>query len=146
MLTSTPFPLYAEAGQAQPGIEAEPNEEPTSESATIEHTLHPDLVLGRRSLRVEAGSRVSFGTYFNAFPASYWRRWTSVESVTLRITVDGVADILGLSKFFAWRPPARCETAGSALADVAEFDLPLLPSATGVGTGSTSCRVRPMQP
>ena len=118
------LPLYAEAGQAQPGIEAEPNEEPTSESATIEHTLHPDLVLGRRSLRVEAGSRVSFGTYFNAFPASYWRRWTSVESVTLRITVDGVADIL------VYRSSSRGDHQRVAkrrvgTGDVAEFDLPL---------------------
>ena len=26
--------------------------------------------------QVRSGERVSFGTYFNAFPASYWRRWT----------------------------------------------------------------------
>ncbi len=24
----------------------------------------------------ESGRRITFGTYFNAFPASYWRRWT----------------------------------------------------------------------
>ena len=28
------------------------------------------------------GERLSFGTYFNAFPASYWRRWTVVTEVT----------------------------------------------------------------
>src|SRR5262249_4694526 len=35
----------------------------------------------RQSALIAAGRRVSFGTYFNAFPASYWRRWTTVESV-----------------------------------------------------------------
>ena len=43
---------------------------------------------GRRAAAQRArsaeGRRVSFGTYFNAFPASYWRRWTTVDSVTLR--------------------------------------------------------------
>src|SRR5699024_2966972 len=28
-------------------------------------------------------------TYFNAFPASYWRRWTVLESVVLRVEVRG---------------------------------------------------------
>ncbi|MPZ61376.1 MAG: glycosyltransferase [Propionibacteriales bacterium] len=35
------------------------------------------------------GQRMTLGTYFNAFPASYWRRWTNVEEVTLRATVSG---------------------------------------------------------
>lgn len=43
----------------------------------------------RRSAVISAGRRVSFATYFNAFPASYWRRWTTVDSVTLRIRVAG---------------------------------------------------------
>ena len=38
---------------------------------------------------ISPGRRVSFGTYFNAFPASYWRRWTTVDSVTLRIRLAG---------------------------------------------------------
>src|ERR1700742_3880572 len=33
-------------------------------------------IASRRSARISAGRRVSFGSYFNAFPASYWRRWT----------------------------------------------------------------------
>ncbi|HEY9240691.1 MAG TPA: glycosyltransferase [Streptosporangiaceae bacterium] len=43
----------------------------------------------RRSAVISEGRRVSFATYFNAFPASYWRRWTTVDSVTLRIRVAG---------------------------------------------------------
>jgi galactofuranosylgalactofuranosylrhamnosyl-N-acetylglucosaminyl-diphospho-decaprenol beta-1,5/1,6-galactofuranosyltransferase len=47
----------------------------------------------RRSAVITAGHRVSFSTYFNAFPASYWRRWTTVESVTLRIRLAGDATV-----------------------------------------------------
>ena len=43
----------------------------------------------RTVLRLPTGSEISFATYFNAFPASYWRRWTRLESVELRLAVDG---------------------------------------------------------
>ncbi len=33
--------------------------------------IHPDQVESRTCLRVPVGERLSFGTYFNAFPASY---------------------------------------------------------------------------
>jgi galactofuranosylgalactofuranosylrhamnosyl-N-acetylglucosaminyl-diphospho-decaprenol beta-1,5/1,6-galactofuranosyltransferase len=48
----------------------------------------------RRSAVITAGRRVSFATYFNAFPASYWRRWTTVTAVTLRIRVAGESRII----------------------------------------------------
>jgi galactofuranosylgalactofuranosylrhamnosyl-N-acetylglucosaminyl-diphospho-decaprenol beta-1,5/1,6-galactofuranosyltransferase len=48
----------------------------------------------RRSCVVSEGRRVSFATYFNAFPASYWRRWTTVDSVTLRIRLAGESKIV----------------------------------------------------
>jgi galactofuranosylgalactofuranosylrhamnosyl-N-acetylglucosaminyl-diphospho-decaprenol beta-1,5/1,6-galactofuranosyltransferase len=47
----------------------------------------------RRSAAIVAGHRVSFATYFNAFPASYWRRWTTVQSVVLRIRLAGEATV-----------------------------------------------------
>jgi len=43
----------------------------------------------RRSAVISEGRRASFATYFNAFPASYWRRWVTVDSVTLRIRLAG---------------------------------------------------------
>jgi len=49
----------------------------------------PHAVLGRRSYRVADSDHVSFGTYFNAFAASYWRRWTVVSEVTLQVRVAG---------------------------------------------------------
>jgi galactofuranosylgalactofuranosylrhamnosyl-N-acetylglucosaminyl-diphospho-decaprenol beta-1,5/1,6-galactofuranosyltransferase len=42
----------------------------------------------RTRLRLPAQSEISFASYFNAFPASYWRRWTTLESVELRLAVD----------------------------------------------------------
>ena len=43
----------------------------------------------RTSLSIGAESEVSFCTYFNAFPASYWRRWSVLKSVVLRLDLDG---------------------------------------------------------
>jgi galactofuranosylgalactofuranosylrhamnosyl-N-acetylglucosaminyl-diphospho-decaprenol beta-1,5/1,6-galactofuranosyltransferase len=40
-----------------------------------------------------AGWEVSFASYFNAFPASYWRRWSVLESVVLRVTVSGTCRV-----------------------------------------------------
>src|SRR5215475_13411575 len=51
-------------------------------------------ILPRRSAAISEGGRVSFATYFNAFPASYWRRWTTLDSVTLRIRVAGECTII----------------------------------------------------
>lgn len=51
-------------------------------------------ITGRRSARIVAGRRVSFGTYFNAFPASYWQHWTPVRQVRLTVRTEGPATIL----------------------------------------------------
>ena len=48
----------------------------------------------RRSAVINPDRRVSFGTYFNAFPASYWRRWTTVDSVALRIRLAGESTLV----------------------------------------------------
>ena len=47
----------------------------------------------RTSFSVGAGQEVSFQTYFNAFPASYWRRWTVLESVVLQVEVRGACRV-----------------------------------------------------
>ena len=47
----------------------------------------------RTSLRIPAGNEVSFETYFNAFPASYWRRWSQLDTVVLAMGVEGHATI-----------------------------------------------------
>ena len=43
----------------------------------------------RTTLEIGPESEVSFATYFNAFPASYWRRWSTLESVVLRVELTG---------------------------------------------------------
>ncbi|MGY2080226.1 glycosyltransferase [Modestobacter sp. SYSU DS0657] len=43
----------------------------------------------RADATVAAGNEVSLATYFNAFPASYWRRWTVLEKVVLSMRVSG---------------------------------------------------------
>src|SRR5271157_4065620 len=47
----------------------------------------------RTSLQIGAESEVSFATYFNAFPASYWRRWTTCTSVVLRAELTGAGRV-----------------------------------------------------
>ncbi|AWT27254.1 Galactofuranosyltransferase GlfT2 [Corynebacterium provencense] len=49
--------------------------------------------LSRTSASIPAGTEVSFETYFNAFPASYWRRWSQLGEVQLRIELTGDARI-----------------------------------------------------
>jgi galactofuranosylgalactofuranosylrhamnosyl-N-acetylglucosaminyl-diphospho-decaprenol beta-1,5/1,6-galactofuranosyltransferase len=86
----------------------------------------------RRSALITSGCRVSFATYFNAFPASYWRRWTTVDAVTLRIRV------VGESKVILYRSTARghshpIETINieSDYAETIERALPLAPFIDG---------------
>ena len=57
----------------------------------VEGPRRPELVVDRRRHRVPARGRVSFATYVNAFPASYWQHWTSVREVCLGVEVDGPA-------------------------------------------------------
>jgi galactofuranosylgalactofuranosylrhamnosyl-N-acetylglucosaminyl-diphospho-decaprenol beta-1,5/1,6-galactofuranosyltransferase len=47
----------------------------------------------RTTLEIGAESEVSFATYFNALPASYWRRWSTLESVVLRVELTGTARV-----------------------------------------------------
>ncbi len=118
------LPLYAESGVALPGPEkATTQVDEGPKRSASDNVVHPDLILGRRTMTVPAGTRISFATYFNAFPASYWRRWTSVEKVTLRVGVKGTADVI------VYRSSARGDQhriAKETVANgVAEFELGL---------------------
>ena len=59
------------------------------QSTSTGASIHPDQIESRTALRVRQGSKLSFGTYFNAFPASYWRRWTVVDQVRLTVELAG---------------------------------------------------------
>ena len=108
-------------------------------SATPEET--PDTVeamggfgsiTGNTGATVRSERRLTFGTYFNAFPASYWRRWTTMESVRLIMTVSGQGTII------VYRSTAKghVQRADSAVVDstglsTIEFELSLKPFIDG---------------
>ncbi|MGV3016941.1 glycosyltransferase [Rothia sp. 88186D007BW] len=86
--TGVQLPTRLDGDAAQTIEKATAQQELKNESSTGPATMSSDL-LGRHSTHLDAGKTVSFGTYFNAFPASYWRRWTDLRSVTLSITTEG---------------------------------------------------------
>ena len=73
----------------------------------------PENIIDRHRVRVPAGTRVSFGTYFNAFAASYWRRWTVVKSVELHVTVSGEGTVI-VYRSTADGRAQRVDSAGTA--------------------------------
>ncbi|MBQ3359512.1 MAG: glycosyltransferase [Microbacterium sp.] len=79
------LPLYADP-ETWSVIENEP--------VRVSNRAHLGNILGRHRARIVAGRRVSLGTYFNAFPASYWQHWTSIRQVQLTVRTSGSATIL----------------------------------------------------
>ncbi|HUZ35823.1 MAG TPA: glycosyltransferase [Streptosporangiaceae bacterium] len=86
----------------------------------------------RRSAIISEGRRVSFATYFNAFPASYWRRWTTVDAVTLRIRMAGECTvILYRSTAKGFSHPVETIMVASDDPETIERTLPLAPFIDG---------------
>ena len=50
-------------------------------------------VVSRTGVRVPERTETSFAAYFNAFPASYWRRWSVLEAVHLRLRLRGAGRV-----------------------------------------------------
>ncbi|MDR7157738.1 glycosyltransferase [Arthrobacter sp. BE255] len=94
--------LYVDAGTAS-GIRLRENDELARTPKLPEQKLqmfssgsreaHFEDLLTRHSMRVRSGEQISFGTYFNAFPASYWRRWTDVRDVRLVVSTSGTGTV-----------------------------------------------------
>jgi galactofuranosylgalactofuranosylrhamnosyl-N-acetylglucosaminyl-diphospho-decaprenol beta-1,5/1,6-galactofuranosyltransferase len=94
--------LYVDAGTAS-GIRLRENDELARTPKLPEQKLqmfssgsreaHFEDLLTRQSMRVRSGEQMSFGTYFNAFPASYWKRWTSVRDVRLVVSTTGTGTV-----------------------------------------------------
>jgi galactofuranosylgalactofuranosylrhamnosyl-N-acetylglucosaminyl-diphospho-decaprenol beta-1,5/1,6-galactofuranosyltransferase len=94
--------------------------------------LHPDQVVSRTGFRVEAGESMSFGTYFNAFPASYWRRHTIVEAVRLTVRLQGAGATVVVYRSMANGRSQRVDSATvESGSDEFSFDLPLKPFVDG---------------
>jgi galactofuranosylgalactofuranosylrhamnosyl-N-acetylglucosaminyl-diphospho-decaprenol beta-1,5/1,6-galactofuranosyltransferase len=89
----------------------------------------------RTTLEIGTESEVSFATYFNAFPASYWRRWSTLESVVLRVELTGSARV---DVYRSKATGARITVGGTGLSSgdtgrpaVAEFEVGLDPFEDG---------------
>lgn len=103
-----------------------------TESATNARRAHAAT---RTTLQIGAESGVSFATYFNAFPASYWRRWSTLESVVLRVELTGSARV---DVYRSKATGARISVGGTEVASAdsstpaaAEFEIELAPFEDG---------------
>jgi galactofuranosylgalactofuranosylrhamnosyl-N-acetylglucosaminyl-diphospho-decaprenol beta-1,5/1,6-galactofuranosyltransferase len=97
------------------------------ESATNARRAHAPT---RTTLEIGAESEVSFATYFNAFPASYWRRWSILDSVVLRVELTGSARV---DVYRSKATGARITVGGTEIVEsgVAEFEIGLEPFEDG---------------
>ena len=88
----------------------------------------------RTALQIGAESEVSFATYFNAFPASYWRRWSTLTSVVLRVELTGSARV---DLYRSKATGARISVGGTEIISdgdapgVCEFEVELAPFEDG---------------
>ena len=131
--------LYVDAGPAS-GIrlretdEFARNPKPLDEKLHLVssggHEVHFEDILSRQSLNLRAGEQLSFGTYYNAFPASYWRRWTPLRSVRLQVRTSGHGTVT-VYKSNARGTLQRVDGARVNGEAVTVFDLPLKPFGDG---------------
>ncbi len=88
----------------------------------------------RTALQIGEESEVSFATYFNAFPASYWRRWSTLKSVVLRVELTGAARV---DVYRSKATGARISVGGAQIVSgesssaAAEFEIDLEPFEDG---------------
>jgi galactofuranosylgalactofuranosylrhamnosyl-N-acetylglucosaminyl-diphospho-decaprenol beta-1,5/1,6-galactofuranosyltransferase len=138
------FPLYVDLEEARldadryevgPSRAAKDlNNAAIRQSTSTGRKLHPDQILSRNALRVPQSQTTSFGTYFNAFPASYWRRWSVVDEVTLTLRVSGRGSVVTVYKSMARGHSQRVDAATvdqSGEAATFTFDLTLTPFVDG---------------
>lgn len=113
--------LYAEGDPGTARDEHDddaPNQAPSPENIS--------QVRSRHSYRVPPSHRTSFGTYFNAFPAAYWARYTNVDSVQLVLQVRGTGVVL-IQRSNPFGQSYRVQSAqiDTPTATTLTFDLPL---------------------
>lgn len=86
----------------------------------------------RTSATVPASAEVSFETYFNAFAASYWRRWSVLKSVVVRVEVRGACRI----------DVYRSKADGSRIAVLGDF---VTPDESGAGVFEADIELAPFE-
>jgi galactofuranosylgalactofuranosylrhamnosyl-N-acetylglucosaminyl-diphospho-decaprenol beta-1,5/1,6-galactofuranosyltransferase len=94
--------------------------------------VHPDRIESRTAYRLKQGDKLSFGTYFNAFPASYWRRWTIVNEVRLTVRLRGTGATVTIYRSLANGRSQRVDSAtNEGSSGEYSFDLTLKPFVDG---------------
>jgi len=92
-------PLYVDMGTAA-GTPAPTEQEARKQGrrpvrlSSQAREAHAEDFIGRCATRVRPGERVSFGSYFNAFAAGYWRKWTTLSRVRLSVSTRGEGTIV----------------------------------------------------
>lgn len=124
------FPANKDLDSLPLYIDGPINVEGPSSAGSDTASQHPDDIISRRSARIRPGKRVSFGSYFNAFPASYWRRWTVADSVVLRVKTTGAGSLI-VYRSNARGVAQRVEDRRVEGTDTHEFELTLAPFGDG---------------
>jgi galactofuranosylgalactofuranosylrhamnosyl-N-acetylglucosaminyl-diphospho-decaprenol beta-1,5/1,6-galactofuranosyltransferase len=102
------------------------------QSTSTCRAVHPDQIESRTAFRLRQGDKISFGTYFNAFPASYWRRWSVVDEVRLSVTLAGRGASVTVYKSMANGRSQRVDAATvEGERETFDFDLTLKPFVDG---------------
>lgn len=115
------FPLYVDLEEAKLDTDRDAvggdkaakdlNNAAIRQSTSTGRKLHPDQIRSRTALRLEPSQLLSFGSYFNAFPASYWRRHTIVTEVELTVRVSGAGSMVTVYKSMARGHSQRVDSA-----------------------------------
>ncbi|WP_127129547.1 glycosyltransferase [Georgenia sp. SYP-B2076] len=134
---SDAIPLYVDAGASaidvrRTDVNALWEGKDDAESSTNQsgESVRSSDFRGRFSTSVRPSARLSFGTYFNAFAASYWRRWTTVESVRLEVAVAGTGTLI-VYRSNAKGAQQRVESVAIGGKATHVLDLPLKPFGDG---------------
>ncbi|MEW1958962.1 glycosyltransferase [Kineococcus sp. NPDC059986] len=85
------LPLYVDFSQSEGYASADTDSMEFVNTGVVESDT--EAAGNRRSLTVPAGKRYSLGSYFNAFPASYWRKWTRAEEIRFVGTFSGYGTV-----------------------------------------------------
>jgi galactofuranosylgalactofuranosylrhamnosyl-N-acetylglucosaminyl-diphospho-decaprenol beta-1,5/1,6-galactofuranosyltransferase len=137
------FALYVDAEEARLDADRyeiggnraakELNNAAIRQSTSTGAAIHPDQIESRTALRLPQGQKLSFGTYFNAFPASYWRRYSIVDEVTLTVRLTGRGASVTVYKSMANGRSQRVDAArvGAERSGTFTFDLTLTPFVDG---------------
>lgn len=133
------MPLYVDAGPISGfrliendewARKGKKRDEKLSLFGSVQADAHIEDVRSRRSIFVREGAQLSFGTYFNGFPASYWRRWTTLSSIRLTVKTTGQGSVL-VYKSSARGTLQRVDSRKVDENSTVVFDLPLAPFGDG---------------